>query len=159
MAAKSLPSLLISAIFSVSHLLLTILAGMWALQALLVCQLSMWATASPGLPGEFDLQACLQASDSEKYVCFVHVSTLLRTGKCAHIYILNNSRQHSPTWKAAGSSRTCWSPKFRYHMYKNPPLVALPNHMNSVHVLPSDFLRFHFNISLPHLHHLGPGVV
>jgi hypothetical protein len=65
MAAKSLRSLLISAIYSVSHLVLTILAGMWALQALLVCQLSMWATASPGLPGEFDLHSNPQGSDSE----------------------------------------------------------------------------------------------
>jgi hypothetical protein len=69
MAAKSLRSLLISAIFSVSHLLLMILAGMWALQALLVCQLSMWATASAGLPGEFDLQAYQQRSDSQMYAC------------------------------------------------------------------------------------------
>jgi hypothetical protein len=69
MAAKSSRSLLISAIYSVSHLLLTILAGMWALQALLVCQLSMWATASPGLPGESDLQAFHPGSGSEKYVC------------------------------------------------------------------------------------------
>ena len=65
MAAKSLRSLLISAIYSVSHLVLMILAGMWALQALLVCQLSMCATASPGLPGEYDLEAILHGNDSE----------------------------------------------------------------------------------------------
>jgi hypothetical protein len=88
-AAKFLRSLLISAIFSVSNLLLTILAGMWALQALLVCQLSMWATASPGLPGEFDLQAYM-------YVCFVHVCTVMRTGKYVHTsHILNNSKEQS----------------------------------------------------------------
>ena len=151
-AAKSLRSLLISAIFSVSHLLLTILAGMWALQALLVCQLSMWATASPGLPGEFDLQAYLQGSDSEMYVRLVRVCTILRTGKYVHtFYILSRCKEHSP-WKAAGSSRTCWSPKFRYRMNKNPSIVSLPNHINSMHVLPSDFLRLHFNIPLPHLH-------
>jgi hypothetical protein len=28
---------------------------MWALQALLFCLLSMWAIASPGLPGESEL--------------------------------------------------------------------------------------------------------
>jgi hypothetical protein len=36
-AAKSLVSLLISTIFAVTQLLLMVLAGMWALQALLVC--------------------------------------------------------------------------------------------------------------------------
>lgn len=129
-AAKSLRSLLISAIFSVSHLLLMILAGMWALQALLVCQLSMWATASPGLPGEFDLQAYLQRSASEMYVCFVHVCTVLRTGKYVLTsYILSSCKEHILSWKAAGSSRTCWRPKFRYCMNKNPSVVSLPNHI------------------------------
>jgi hypothetical protein len=42
----------ISAICSVTHLVLTLLAGMWALQALLSCLLFMRATASSGLPGE-----------------------------------------------------------------------------------------------------------
>jgi hypothetical protein len=42
----------ISAICSVTHLVLTLLAGMWDLRALLYCLLFMRATASPGLPGE-----------------------------------------------------------------------------------------------------------
>ena len=61
----------------------------------------MWATASPGLPGKFDLQVYLQGSDSEMYVCVVHVSTALRNGKCVHVYMVNDSMEHISSWKAA----------------------------------------------------------
>jgi hypothetical protein len=62
-------SLLISALCSVSHLVLTLLTGMWVLRALLLSLLSMWASTSPGLPGESQqLQAFLYGYDG-KIIC------------------------------------------------------------------------------------------
>jgi hypothetical protein len=69
-------SLLICALWSVSHLMLTLLTGMWALQALLFSLLSMWASASPGLPGE-----------SELFNNYKHSSMDMRVKRFLHVYV------------------------------------------------------------------------
>jgi hypothetical protein len=68
--------LLISALCSVSHLVLTLLTGMRVLQALLFSLLSMWASASLGLPGE-----------SELFNNYKHSSVDITVKWSLHVYI------------------------------------------------------------------------
>jgi len=44
--------------------------------------------------------------------------------------------------------RILWSPKFQYHIHKNPSLLLILSQTNPIHVQ-CYFLRIHFNIILP----------
>ena len=46
-------------------------------------------------------------------------------------------------------SHIVWKPNFHYHDHKSISLVPVLSQMNSVHALPSYFLKTHFNIMLP----------
>jgi hypothetical protein len=70
----------------------------------------------------------------------------------------SNSIEQSPSWEANSSSastgipRMLWNAKVHCRLHNNPLLVPILNQINSLHIIPSYFLKIHFNIILPFTH-------
>jgi len=63
--------------------------------------------------------------------------------------------EQSPSWEAVASSAgleipgLLWKPDIHYRIHKSHPLVPIMNQIRSAHVLPSYWLKIHFNSILP----------
>jgi hypothetical protein len=71
----------------------------------------------------------------------------LLNGKCDLTEFNPTPMEQSHSWKA--NSRHFWKLKVYYHVHNSVSFVPIVNHIKSFEVLPSYFVKVHFNIILP----------